>query len=386
MAEPRVAIAYDCLYPVHTGGGERVYRRMAELLVARGAKVTYVTRSDWRADAAPRAPFDLAGVWRGEIYDAAGARTTSSAVRFAGALFRHFVRRRGQYDLVVVAALPVLNVFGVKLALLGSRTRLAVDWLEVWPARKWRSYAGVLSGTVAWVLQSVAVHLGDVHTVNSGFTRDRLRRHRRGADPIVLGLVDLADAEPRPSLEPAAPPSVLFAGRHIPDKRLDTLPAALMHARSRVPGLVARVTGAGPETATLRRAADAAGASAFVEVLGRVDEPTLRRLYRESSALVNPSAREGFGLVVAEAAAAGTPSVVVAGDDNAAAELIVEGVNGTVAASVDAEVLGEAIARVVTAGAPLRRSTLDWFSRERVERGLGRSVDELLRRTGLDRS
>ena len=34
---PRVAIAYDCFYPVHTGGGERVYPRMAELLVVSAA-------------------------------------------------------------------------------------------------------------------------------------------------------------------------------------------------------------------------------------------------------------------------------------------------------------------------------------------------------------
>jgi glycosyltransferase involved in cell wall biosynthesis len=383
MPDPRVAIAYDCLYPVHTGGGERVYRRVAELLVERGAKVTYVTRSDWRADAAPRAPFDIAGVWRGEIYDDEGSRTTSSAVRFAASLFRHFVRHRRDYDLVLVAALPVLNVFAVWLALLGSRSRLAVDWLEIWPARKWRSYAGIVSGTLAWLLQAVAVHLGDVHTVNSSFTRDRLRRHRRGADPIVLGLVDLADADSEPALEPPTVPAVLFVGRHIPDKRLDALPAALMHARASVPDLVARVTGTGPETDALRRAAAAAGATELVEILGRVDDDELRRLYRESSVLVNPSAREGFGLVVAEAAAAATPSVVVAGDDNAAAELIDEGVNGRVAASVEPEVLGDAISDVVSAGAVLRRSTLDWFTRERVERGLGRSVDELLTRTGL---
>ncbi len=43
------------------------------------------------------------------------------------------------------------------------------------------------------------------------------------------------------------------------------------------------------------------------------------------------SRREGYGLVVVEAAARATPSVVVAGEDNAATELIEEGVNGTIA-------------------------------------------------------
>ena len=380
--EPRVAIAYDCFYPVHTGGGERVYRRMAELLVERGAAVSYVTRADWATDAAPHAPFDIYGVWRGEIHDATGTRTTSSAVAFAAALFRHFVRHRGAYDLVVVAALPVLNVFAVRLALLGTRTRLAVDWLEVWPARKWRSYAGALTGTIAWVLQSLAVHLGDIPTVNSGFTRDRLRRHRPKADPIVLGLVDLVGADPGASVESVEPPSVLFVGRHIPDKRLDALPAALAHARRELPDLVANVAGSGPETERARGAAADAGVGDAIAFLGRVDDDELRRLYRESSVLVNPSAREGFGLVVAEAAAAATPSVVVAGEDNAAAELVVPDVNGAVAADASAASLGDAIVHVVRAGGRLRESTLAWFERERVEHGLARSVDDLLGRLG----
>ncbi|MDQ7878784.1 glycosyltransferase family 4 protein [Microbacterium sp. QXD-8] len=380
--EPRIAIAYDCFFPLQTGGGERVYRRMAELLVERGAHVTYVTRSEWETDAAPPAPFDLHGVWRGEIYDANGTRTTSSAVAFAFALFSHFVRRRDAYDAVVVAALPVLNVFAVRLALLGSGTRLVVDWLEVWSARKWRAYGGVLTGTIAWLLQSLAIRIGDVATVNSGFTRNRLRVYRPRAQPIVLGLVDLVGSEPEASVVPSAPPILLFVGRHIPDKRLDALPGALAHARREIPELVAQIAGRGPETQRVRAAAAAAGVAHAIEFVGRIDDDDLRRRYRAAAALVNPSAREGFGLVVAEAAAAATPSVVVAGDDNAAAELVEPGVNGAIAVDASAATLGDAIVRVVNAGKPLRASTLAWFERERVERGLARSVDELLRRLG----
>lgn len=380
--EPRIAIAYDCFFPLQTGGGERVYRRMAELLVERGVQVTYVTRSEWEMDAAPRAPFDLHGVWRGEIYDAKGTRTTSSAVAFAFALFCHFVRRRDAYDAVVVAALPVLNVFAVRLALLGSGTRLVVDWLEIWSARKWRAYAGVLAGTIAWVLQSLAIRIGHVATVNSGFTRNRLRMYRPRAEPIVLGLVDLVGSEPEASAVPSAPPTLLFVGRHIPDKRLDALPGALAHARRELPELVAQIAGRGPETQRVRAAAAAAGVAHAIEFVGRIDDDELRSRYRAAAALVNPSAREGFGLVVAEAAAAATPSVVVAGDDNAAAELVEPGVNGAIAVDASAAMLGDAIVRVVSAGEPLRASTLAWFERERVERGLGRSVDELLRRLG----
>ena len=41
--------------------------------------------------------------------------------------------------------------------------------------------------------------------------------------------------------------------------------------------------------------------------------------------MVPPSRREGYGLVVVEAAARGVPSVVVADPDNAATELVQEG-------------------------------------------------------------
>ena len=377
-ASPHVAIAYDCLFPIDTGGGERVYRRIAELLSAAGSAVTYVTRRG-RA-AGPDAAFDVVGVWSGEITDAGGTRTTTSALGFAAALFRYFVRHRRDHHLVLVAALPVLNVFAVRLALIGTRTVVATDWLEIWTWRKWRSYSGALVGTVAFVLQSLGVHVGRIQTVNSGFTRDRLRRYRRRADPIVLGLVDLVGEGTDAPRAPSLPPTALFVGRHIADKRLDALPAAISVARRQVTDLEAVVVGTGPETDRARRAAEAAGVASVVRFAGRVPDDELDALFAGAAVLVNPSAREGFGLVVAEAAAQGTPSVVVAGDDNAAAELVVDGENGFLAASADSEVLGAAIARAVLGGDALRRSTSAWFARERRARSLARSVAELLDR------
>jgi glycosyltransferase involved in cell wall biosynthesis len=79
--------------------------------------------------------------------------------------------------------------------------------------------------------------------------------------------------------------------------------------------------------------------------------------------MVLPSRREGYGMVVIEAAREGTPSVVVAGPDNAAVELVSEGENGFVAASSAPEDLAEAIFKVREAGGELRRSTAEWFRR-----------------------
>ena len=378
MSEPRVAIAYDCFFPINSGGGERVYRRIAELLSERGSRVDYVTRGQWDGPA-PKAAFAVVPVWRGSIYDEAGTRTPVGAVKFAFALFRYFRVRRGNYDLVMVSALPVLNVFAVQLALTGSRTFVVSDWLEVWGWRQWRAYSGAVMGTVAAVLQFLAIRLGNLHTVNSHFTGSRIRSYRRSAAPVTLGLIDLVGTASDATTERGGEPYLIFIGRHIADKRLIDLLPALVTARTQVGDLRLVIVGSGPETAAVAARVSELGLEGVVSLVGRVSDDALHTLLAGARALVNPSRREGFGLVVAEAAAVGTPSVVVAGADNAAAELVHDGVNGNVAVSVRSHDLAAAIVAVVTAGEPLRRSTKAWFDEERTTGGLSRSIDEIVR-------
>jgi glycosyltransferase involved in cell wall biosynthesis len=152
---------------------------------------------------------------------------------------------------------------------------------------------------------------------------------------------------------------VLFAGRHIPEKRADVVPAAVAGARREIPALRGLILGDGPEHARVKEAIRAADASSFVDAPGFVSAEEVHDAFARAAVHVLPSAREGYGMVVIEAAAAGTPSVVIAGPDNAAAELIEEGVNGFVAASVDE--LPDAIARVIQGGNELRGRTAQWF-------------------------
>jgi glycosyltransferase involved in cell wall biosynthesis len=97
---------------------------------------------------------------------------------------------------------------------------------------------------------------------------------------------------------------------------------------------------------------------------------------------VLPSRREGYGLVVVEAAARGVPVVVVAGPDNAAVELVEEGVNGAVAASAEPRELAAAIVRVHSAGAPLRESAAAWFRANADRLSFDRSFERVLEAYG----
>jgi glycosyltransferase involved in cell wall biosynthesis len=379
-----VAIAYDCLFPYSTGGGERQYRAFAEELVARGYAVDYLTAQQWDADRPPDERFSVVPVSGPlALYSVSGARRIPAALRFALGLFAGLVRRRRRYDAVIVSGLPVFNVFAARLALAGSGTRLVVDYLEVWHRRQWIEYSGRLTGTIAWLLQRAAIALTPVATCHSGLSATRLIREGLRSQPVVSpGLIDAAvDVEaPGPA---AAPPFVLYAGRHIPDKRVETLPAAVAIARRSIPDLRLIVLGAGPTSSAIHDAVDAAGAAEWTEFPGFVDEAELARLMHGALALANPSRREGYGLVVVEANAHGTPVVLVADEGNAATELVADGRNGFVSPSIRPEDLASAIVAVAEGADDLRASARAWYDDAVQTRTISRTVEGIL--STLDR-
>ena len=88
-----------------------------------------------------------------------------------------------------------------------------------------------------------------------------------------------------------------------------------------------------------------------------------------------PSRREGYGLVVVEAASLGTPSVLVRDPDNAATELIEEGVNGFVVDSASPDDLAERSSASTRRAPSSRASTADWYGRNAVRLSLVGSLD-----------
>jgi len=111
-------------------------------------------------------------------------------------------------------------------------------------------------------------------------------------------------------------PIVLVAGRLEAYKRVDTAIRAFASMR-RDAQLV--VCGAGSHRPTLERLARELGIATRVSFRGRVSDGELRRWQRTATSTLSLSAREAFGLVLLEAAVAG--SRVVASDIPAHAEL-----------------------------------------------------------------
>jgi glycosyltransferase involved in cell wall biosynthesis len=155
----------------------------------------------------------------------------------------------------------------------------------------------------------------------------------------------------------------VFAGRHIPEKNPVAAVHAVAKARETIPELRAVIYGDGPERPKVLAAIATDGLDGVVDAPGFVDAGVVEDALGRALCLVLPSRREGYGLVVLEAISRGTPAIVVAGEDNAAAEFVEEGVNGYVAATSAPDELAAAIRGVRDRGQELRESTLNWFGR-----------------------
>lgn len=360
----RVAIVYDCMFPYTVGGAERWYVDLAKRF-STDFDVTYLTLRQWPADNAPEQAFSVVPVGPElELYTDSGRRRIGPPVRFGIGVFWHLLRHGGRYDVVHGASFPYFSVIGAKLALLiHRRTKLVIDWHEVWTREYWVDYLGPIGGRIGYAVQAFCMRLPD-----HNFTESRMYEHRlpKGSITRLTGLFKegVRPSEPAPVTEP---PHAVFAGRLIPEKNAAVLPEAIVDARARVPDLRATIFGDGPERDRIRFEIDRLNAEEFIGLPGFVESAELADSLGSAACMVLPSIREGYGMVVLEAMSVGTPAVVAAGPDNAATELVSDGENGYVARDASPSALADAIVQAVNGGAELRASTWAWYEAHRAE-------------------
>lgn len=374
-----ICVIYDCLYPWSIGGAERWYRGLAEGLAARGHQVTFLTLTQWNVEEPPR----LSGITivpvgpRMALYHG-GRRRIFPPLRFGWGVFLHLLRFGNRYDVVHTASFPYFSLLAVGATRLLHRFRVNCDWHEVWSRAYWRGYLGKVGGEIGWLIQRFCAHVPQ-----KAYTFSRLHASRLG-DIGIRGSIGILTGEyvarlTAPTCDLAAdPPMVIYAGRMIPEKRVPLLVEAIEVARRTIPHLRAIIFGDGPERERVRARIDALALRDIVELPGVVPEEQLKNTMARALCVVQPSSREGYGMVVVEASAAGVPAIVVAGDDNAAVELIELGRNGFVASLPDATSVSAAIVQCWRSGAALRSTTRDWYAQNATRLSLQHSLDEVL--------
>lgn len=175
-------------------------------------------------------------------------------------------------------------------------------------------------------------HCDEVWAVNDR-TADVLRGYGYQGDVVVMPngtnlcrVDERAAAETRAQFSPDGAPIFLFVGQMNWKKNIRrVLEAVALYSREAPCRLV--MVGQGPNEADIQKACEELGVAERTIRTGHIaDRDRLMAIYAAASLLIFPSVYDNAPMVVREAAAVGTPSILMRG--SCAAEGVTDGVNG----------------------------------------------------------
>lgn len=179
-----------------------------------------------------------------------------------------------------------------------------------------------------------------------------------------IDVIEYALDPPHPLAFSPEEGSVGYVGRLVPSKRVDHIIRAVKLASAEVPSIKLYVVGSGPdrERVRLERLTRDLGVSERVVFEGRLSNSDRDDRMKRLDVLSMTSVREGWGLVIAEAARFSVPSVVypVAG----LVDAVLHDVSGIVTPTQTPEAIANALKQIITNRA--RRADLGEGARKRL--------------------
>lgn len=341
---PRSVLVVAPEYPPTTGGMQTLGRTLVRGLAARTA--VHVA------------------VQRGQAPPASEGESSVTFVDFRGN-FEKRKRREHRDELLALAAKTKADV--VHLLNAGCGSLVGERWNESGPPAL--VHVAGKDFTSPWIRFGFAADKAKAEIVEglnaaaavvaiSEFTRAALRDGgvTRAIDLVVPGVEPVPPstaALPLPFARSAADPLVLCVARHERRKGQHLLLDAVARVRDAIPNLRLVITSDGPERANLEAQATRLELRDRVAFLGRVEPGVLAALYRAADVfaltplVLRDGAKvdyEGFGIVYAEAASVGVPSI--ASRSGGACEAVRDGETGLVVPEGDVEALAAALLRM----------------------------------------
>lgn len=342
----KIAFIYDAAYPWVKGGAERRIYELSTRLVKRGHEVHWFSLAWWWEE---RKLMDiemdgikLHGVSKPKPLYTEDRRSIKEAIFFSLHLLKPIMKER--FDVVDCQGFPFFSSFICKFHQGIGRSEMVITLHEVW-GNYWYEYLG-RAGIFGKLVERSMLALTDRFiTVSQKTERDLQAIKRTDKSHVVPNGIDLKQIT---NVKPAETGfELLFVGRLIKEKKVDLLLRSLPMVLKTYPDIKCRVVGDGPERSRLEGLCRELELTATVEFSGFMEGYNeLISIMKSSELLVLPSEREGFGMVVVEANACGTPVVVVDYPMNAAKDLVNEGRNGYIS-KPDPEDLAQTIIKTL---------------------------------------
>lgn len=312
------------------GGGSEVYvERIAAEFVSRGHHATVLCATHPGAAAEETTDSGVRMLRRG------GRRTVylwAALVYLSGWLGLGALVRRpfGRPDVVI----DVCNGLPFLCPIYARRPVIAL--VHHVHREQWPVVLGARAARIGWWIESklaVRVYRRCRYVTVSTATRDELAS--LGVDPARITVVHNGTPELAGVSAPRSRyPSVVVLGRLVPHKRVEIALRAVAELAPEFPAIRLVVAGQGWWEARLREVADELGIGERVTFAGFVTDAEKHALLSSAWVALTPSLKEGWGLTIVEAGAAGTPTVAFR-SAGGVSEAIRDGETGLLADDMD---------------------------------------------------
>ncbi len=306
----------------YTGGIERACRDSDQVLIEAGVDLVVISLWDRSGD--------IPSGWAGQRYYGCGRNKWLFLWRFLGNILAL------RWDVVWIQHRVLTPLIGVVRLLTRAKIMVWVFGWEVWspPARSASVWMRMADRVI-----SISAHTALKCSSLYGISKGRMRI-------CPLGVSQSMDGGDGTVLEGIPhDPFVLVVSRLVlPDaeqKGVLRVCDAMVKVIKEVPAASCVVVGEGLARQAFQEKVKALGLADRIVFTGRLSDAELHWLYRKAAVFALPSTVEGFGLVYVEAMVNRVP--VVAGNLDAAADVVVDGSTGFLVDPLDIDAITKAL-------------------------------------------
>jgi glycosyltransferase involved in cell wall biosynthesis len=300
----RIAFLTELFHP-HVGGCERRFLEIGKRLISRGHKVHVFTKC-FHYSLRRRELVDGIVVHR---YAYSRNYVSGNGFRSLGGVLKYslatLAKLAGEnFDVYYSNEWPMLHSLLAKPV----ASPLVQEWCEVWTDSRMMA-----------ILQRLLMKSGDYHVAVSEFTRQRLLSQLR-LDPSRVAVVPNGVDYQKFSNDSNRKVwgRIIYVGRLAPHKHVEMLIDAFCKVKAKVQEAELHIVGTGQSFSSIKERSSRI-ADCFIH--GFLPEDQMIQLLRSAWLFVLPSEREGSGIALLEAMAAGLPFVTVNYHDNATKQL-----------------------------------------------------------------
>lgn len=303
MTGLKVAFLTEFFHP-HIGGCETRFLEIGQRLVAKGHEIhVFTIRYDLKL--AKEEVIEGIHVHRyahsRKYVSRDGFRSFSGILKYSVESFRRLTGSK--FDLYYSNQWPMLHSICVKPV----TTPLIQEWCEVWD-----------NLFKVNLMQKLLKNVGDYNVAVSNFTQQRLIRLLKISPKKTALVPNGVNVSKFVNSTDKVRGRIVYAGRIAPHKHVELLVDAFREVKKKIPETELHIVGSGIGLESIKnRAANIK--DCFVH--GFVTERQMVELFKSSWLFVLPSEREGSGIAVMEAMAAGMPFITVNYPNNAAKDL-----------------------------------------------------------------